>query len=358
MNNVDDKIKNVYYMLCYVFRSETLEKKNESILETETFDNIYNLFAEILYILVKKQLKQGLMKEYINLEEEMRLVKGKINLTKTINKNVKSVVVCEYDDYNVNSYVNRIIKASIFWLIKSNKIGVNMKSKLKKILLYFSDVELMEPKSIRWDQIKYNRNNLSYKFIIHLCYLILNKLLVSNTAGKYSFNEFLDDQSMNDLYERFVREYYKKHFKQFKTSAKKSRWDDIAGYSNDYLPELRTDITLEYDDRMLIIDTKFYSEVLRSGYMSNSRVVSRDNFNQIFVYVDRQDPQKTGRVLGMLLYAQTVNEGPINFITNVGHIIVIQTLDMNSEWGEIDHSLKELGIKFINNDFIQNEVDA
>jgi len=354
MINLDNKIKNVYYMLCYVFRSETLEKKNESYLDVEVFDNIYNLFSEILFVLVKKQIKQGLTKEYIDIEEEMSLVKGKINLTKTITNNFreKGKIICDFDDYNVNSYMNRIIKSSMFWLIKSNKISDGIKSKLKKILLYFGDVELLEPKSIRWDQIRYNRNNLSYKFIIHLCYLILNRLLISNNTGNYSFKEFLDNQSMNLLYEQFIREYYKKHYKKLKAKAMKSRWEDITGYSNEYLPELRTDITLEYEGRKLIIDAKFYSEILKSGYMSYSKIISPNHINQIIVYVYNQDPDKTGNVTGMLLYAQTVQEKPINIITNPNnHKIVIQTLDMNSDWKHIEETLDEIAIKFINNDF-------
>ena len=49
--------KNVYYMLSYAFRA--LNQKEYGKVETETFENIADLFAEILSIGINKQIKQG-----------------------------------------------------------------------------------------------------------------------------------------------------------------------------------------------------------------------------------------------------------------------------------------------------------
>ena len=47
--------KNVYYMLSYAFRA--LNQKEYGKVETETFENIADLFAEILSIGINKQIK-------------------------------------------------------------------------------------------------------------------------------------------------------------------------------------------------------------------------------------------------------------------------------------------------------------
>ena len=51
-------------MLSYAFK--VLQQTNYEEVESESFDNIYDLFAEILTKGLNKQLKQGLYKEYID----------------------------------------------------------------------------------------------------------------------------------------------------------------------------------------------------------------------------------------------------------------------------------------------------
>ena len=62
-------IRNIYYMLTYAFQE--LRKNNYDDIAKEDFEQILELFAEILYKGVSMQLKQGLYKEYVNCHEIM-----------------------------------------------------------------------------------------------------------------------------------------------------------------------------------------------------------------------------------------------------------------------------------------------
>ena len=167
MINVDNKVKNIYYMLCYSFYGEQLNEKDESSLGEEAFENIYNLFSLLLCLILKKQIKKGLHKEYINVDDELSTIRGKIDLNKTINNNslVRKKIYCDFDEYSENCLLNQIIKTTMFYLLKSNKIGSTIKDEIKRLLNYFSNVEVIDIKSIKWDQVKFNRNNLSYKYL-------------------------------------------------------------------------------------------------------------------------------------------------------------------------------------------------
>ena len=57
-------IKNIYYMLCYAWEN-ILRQQDESHLDTEAFDNIYNLLSFILIREVSKIIKGGFVKGYI-----------------------------------------------------------------------------------------------------------------------------------------------------------------------------------------------------------------------------------------------------------------------------------------------------
>lgn len=341
MINVDNKVKNIYYMLCYSFYGEQLNEKDEAELGSEAFDNIYNLFSLLLCLILKKQVKKGLHREYVSTTDEIGTIKGRININQTINNNslVKKRITCDFDEYNENCLLNKVIKTTLFYLIKSNKIGLETKDALKKLFNYFSKLDLIEIKSIKWDQIKFNRNNMSYKYVVDLCKLILNGLIVSDKSGKNKFKEFLDDTRISAIYESFIKAYFRKHYPELNACSKKLYLTNKPLTS--FIPMMKTDITLEYEDRMLIIDAKFYNKILRENYVNpRCKTVSSNNLYQILTYVDNQDPMKTGNVYGMLLYAQTIDEPSVSLLDILNqHKIIVKTLDMNEDWADIKYRL-------------------
>ena len=351
MINVDNKVKNIYYMLCYSFYGEQLNEKDESSLGEEAFENIYNLFSLLLCLILKKQIKKGLHKEYINVDDELSTIRGKIDLNKTINNNslVRKKIYCDFDEYSENCLLNQIIKTTMFYLLKSNKIGSTTKDEIKRLLNYFSNVDVIDIKSIKWDQVKFNRNNLSYKYVVDLCRLILKGLIVSDKNGNNKFKEFLDDTRISAIYENFIKAYYRKHYPELNASSKKLYLNDKPML--DFIPMMKTDITIEFEDRMLIIDAKFYNKILRENYLNaRCRTISSNNLYQIMAYVDNQDPYKTGNVSGMLLYAQTVNEPTIDIKQQLNmHTIIVKTLDLNESWENIKTQLNNIAICFKNN---------
>ena len=353
MINVDNKVKNIYYMLCYSFYGQLLNKKDETCLGEEAFENIYNLFSMLLCMILNKQLKKGLYKEYINNEDELSTVCGKININQTLKNNliVRKKVYCEFDDFSENCLMNQIIKTTLFYLLKSNKIGNDTKENIEKIIKYFDGVDIIDVKSIKWNQARYTRNNMSYKFVVDLCKLILNGLIVSDKKGNNKFMEFLDDTRVSAIYENFIKAYYRKHYPELNASSKKLYLNDKPMLN--FIPMMKTDITLEYNNKMLIIDAKFYNKILRNHYLnSKCKTVSSSNLYQIMAYVDNQDPYKEGNVYGMLLYAQTVNEPAIMFKQELNkHIIMVRTLDMNNSWENIQFTLNDIATKFKNDSF-------
>lgn len=353
MIKIDNKVRNIYYMLCYSFYGEKLNEKESSELGSEAFENIYNLFSLLLCLLLKKQVKKGLYKDYNYISDDINLIKGKININETISRGLlsKKRVVCEFDEYNENCLLNQVIKTTIYYLLKSNKIGISVKEKLKKMSVYFNSVDLLEIRNIKWGHIRFNRNNISYKYIVDLCKLILNGLIVSDKKGNNKYKEFLDDVKISMLYENFIKSYYRKHYPELNASSKKLYLTDkpIA----DFIPMMKTDITLEYNEKMLIIDAKFYNKILKENYINiKCKTISNNNLYQIIAYVDNQDPYKTGNVYGMLLYAQTVDEPSISITQNLNkHKIMVRTLDLNETWELIKQRLNNIAELFKTDNF-------
>lgn len=340
-------IKNIYYMLSYAF--QMLNEQGYKNLATEDFDNAGDLCAAILIRGISYQLKRGLGREYISETDTISAIRGKIEITESIKNQsmIRSQMVCTYDEFSVNSPLNQIIKSTVMLLLKAD-ISKARKKELRKLMVYFDDVSVIDVRSINWS-INYNRNNQTYRLLITVCYLVVKGLLQSKSDGPVKMMDFLDEQRMCRLYEKFILEYYKKHYPQIRTAASQIDWalDDGIGTM---LPTMQSDIMLSYQkgeiDKTLIIDAKYYAHTTQIQY--DVHTLHSNNLYQIFTYV-KNKATKGGEVSGMLLYAKTDEEiYPNNEYKMSGNKITVRTLDLNCEFENIAAQLDEIAQKHFN----------
>ena len=231
-------VQNVYYMLSYAFR--VLNEQGYKSIKTEEFHNVAELCTSILTKGVKQQLKRGLGQEYISETEALSSPRGKIDVTASI-KNLSMIrgeLVCTYDEFSVNSYMNRIIKSTLLLLLKA-KISSSRKKEIKKLLVFFGEVETLDIHTINWF-IRFNRNNQSYRMLMAVCELVIKGLLQTQSDGSKRMMDFLDDQKMHHLYEKFILEYYNTEYKHLKVKASASMMDwQVDDGFRDLLPKMK-----------------------------------------------------------------------------------------------------------------------
>lgn len=334
-------IQNIYYMLSYSF--SVLNEQGYKSITTEKFDNIAELMAAILVKGIATQLKRGLQKEYIGRTEELSLLRGKIDVSESVKTQtmLKSQMVCSYDEFSVNGLMNRILKSTVYLLLKSD-ISAKRKKELKKLMVFFADVELIDLNIINWN-IQYNRTNQTYQMMISICYLVVKGLLQTNSYGNTKLMDFIDEQRMCYLYEKFILQYYKKEFPQLSVNASRISWQLDNG-EDTLLPIMQSDISLQKDNTVLIIDAKYYSHTTQVKYDKHS--LHSNNLYQIFTYVKNKDyelRQQKHEVSGMLLYAKTDDDiQPNNVYQMSGNQISVKTLDLNLPFSDISRQLNDI----------------
>lgn len=334
-------IKNIYYMLSYAF--QMLNEQGYKNLATEDFENVGDLCAAILIRGISYQLKRGLGREYISETDTISSIRGKIEITESIKNQsmIRSQMVCTYDEFSVNSPLNQIIKSTVMLLLKAD-ISKSRKKELRKLMVYFDDVSVVDVRSINWS-INYNRNNQTYRLLVTICYLVVKGLLQSKSDGSVKMMDFLDEQRMCRLYEKFILEYYKKHYPQIRTSASQIDWALDDGIDT-MLPTMQSDIMLSYQKgdiyQTLIIDAKYYSHTTQVQY--DVHTLHSNNMYQIFTYV-KNKAVKGGEVSGMLLYAKTDEEiFPNNEYQMSGNKVVVRALDLNCGFVDIETQLNNI----------------
>lgn len=342
-------IKNVYYMLSYAY--QTLQKQDAVNIEGEEFENIYDLFAAILAKGIANQIKKGLNKEYIENAGELSTLRGKIDITNSIKQQTirNRRLVCIYDEFSENSYMNRILKSVAYSLIIKDDVKKSSKDALKKTMLSFSEVERIELSAINWSSLRYHRNNATYQMLMNICFLTVQRLLMTTERGTIKMASFLDEQQMHRLYEKFILEYYKKHFPEYKPASKQIPWD-VAG-NIDLLPVMQSDIMLTDGEKYLIIDAKYYSKVFQKQF--DKQTLHSNNLYQIFTYVKNQDKCNSGKVSGMLLYAKTDEGISPDVEYKMGqNAIEVKTLDLGIEFSKIAEQLNAIILKYFNTDHV------
>ena len=177
--------------------------------------------------------------------------------------------------------------------------------------------------------------------LVNVCRFLLDGLLI-NTSGGYKMREWLTDEAMSSLYERFLLEYYRRHHPHFNARSARIDWDMPEIPLN--MPEMRSDVYLTYRGRTLIIDAKFYSRTMSEHF--GKKTYHSHNLYQIYTYVKNEDKAKDGSVSGMLLYAKTDEDvTPDNDSVIGGNGISVKTLDLSRDFTAIRTQLEKVAAR-------------
>lgn len=339
----DIRIKNIYYMLSYAF--QTLRQTGIEDVASEKFDHVHDLFAAILIRGVGAQVKRGLHRDYVLSEEALPRLRGRISVAETIKQQTQSQgrLVCSYEESSPDSPHDQVLKSVMLLLLCHGSVKPENKRALRRLLLYFADVTETAPVDIRWDALKYHRNNASYRMLLGICRLVVKGLLLTTESGTQRLATWLQDEEMHRLYEKFVLSYYVRHHPEFSPKASFIDWDIADGERNKFLPVMKTDITMHSGDRRLIIDTKYYTHTMQSNPLYGGSTFISHNLYQIYTYVKNSDRGATGNVAGVLLYAKT-DEAifPDEDMVIGGNRISVKALDLSLDWHAITDQLEAL----------------
>lgn len=345
MTNNAILIKNIYYMLSYAFRV-LRQKQYEDRVKGEAFDNVQDLFAEIIFLGVSGQLKQGLYREYICKPTELHTLRGKLNLPETFRhraRNDRQTLVCEPDELSEDNTLNQIIKTTMLNLAHDPRVQSQHRDQLRSTLRFFKSIHVIHLSSVNWNTFQFQRHNQTYEMLINICHFVFTETLLSHESGNRKTRHFSDD-NMARLYEKFILEYYRREYPCFSVSAKEIAWDLDPNFPRcniKYLPKMQSDITIKQNKHTLIIDAKFYTHMMQQQF--DKYTLNSGNLYQIFTYVKNEDKNHAGNVSGLLLYAKS-NEDAVptaNFSVG-GNRISVDVLDLNQDFSFIKQKLDSI----------------
>lgn len=351
-------IRNIFYMLAYATGTSGNDVRSslDSILSTystEEFSSYLDLIAALLVNTVDAQRLRGFERVYFPVIDELSFIKGKVNIRESMLRRARGSLrlTCSFEELSVNTYMNRIIKTTMVHLLRFPELAAEMRRRLILSLILLDNVGEIDPRVIDWNRLRFSRLNQSYRLIMPLCQMILEKKVpIVGQDGNSFFPNLFSKQRLSSLFEHFVLAYFKKHYPALRP---RSRYVDYGiEQTLDILPKLKADIVLQGNEETLIIDTKCYGKILQTN--CDKEILSPEHRNQILSYVlhldaeqcdafDAQDNQERLPVSGMLLYAQTSLDGKIDKSwAELGHVFRVSTLDLSVDFQQIANQLDSI----------------
>ncbi|CAM3997031.1 5-methylcytosine-specific restriction endonuclease system specificity protein McrC [Cohnella lubricantis] len=335
-------IRNIYYMLCYAWNR--LEERHQQPVDQEEAQSIYDLLARVLVVQVSAMIKKGMYKEYMPFNEESSTLRGKLDFPSSVRalSHLRGKMFIHYDELSNNLIHNRIVKSTIHYLLRNQNLNSSLKEQLMVLYSHFQEVSLMRLEEAVFQKAGIHRHNRHYGFVLQICKLIFQGLLINEENGTNRFSDFeRDHYRMAELFESFVRNFYGKEIPGYRVSREIIRWDEESGENDGYLPKMETDISLENEHVKWIIDTKYSYQTLAAGRFDTDKLKSA-NLYQLYSYLRNSEKRYVNKPLkGALLYPWVDHSLSLKYRLS-GHEVRVYTVDLSQSWKVIHERLLEV----------------
>jgi 5-methylcytosine-specific restriction enzyme subunit McrC len=336
-------VRNVYYLLCYAW-NHIREAELVDVSEQQ-FSRMSDLLGHVLATAAARLVSRGLDRNYVPEEGLVSGIKGKLDLARTIRRNTMTTgrTICRYDEFQHDILPNQILKATLRLLLGLPDIDPRIRDRLRGVHLHLVGVSEIRLAREHFNRVQIHRNNRLYHFVLHICRLIFDSVLVDEKSGRSRFHNFLEDEaSMGRVFEDFVFNFYQREQADDAVSRPHIHWHGKQGSKKDLqqLPIMRTDVVLRNAKRTLVLDTKYYAKALLKGQFGTEKVRSGHLF-QIFSYLDNLGPLEHVPMEGLLLYPVTKKGFHLDYRLR-GYRIRVATLDLGQSWEGIHADLLAL----------------
>ena len=273
---------------------------------------LIRLFCGKLFILVHR----GLPRRYVNLEDELHALRGRLDLKRQFTKLAASpqLLACRYEELSVDISINQILKAAVQRLRSISRAPENQR-RLIELELAFASVATIPANDLPFQSVVLDRTNSDWHDVLRLAQLLLgNRFQTTSMGNDRGFSLLFE---MNTLFEKFLGRVVQRSLRERSLSV------TLQGPHSFALCELNSDVRRfmtkpdivihSAEKPVMIIDTKW--KRLRGSIDDPRQGISQVDVYQMMAYGQIYDVERL-----MLLYPHHRELDPIG-VQNT-HLIV------------------------------------
>ncbi len=338
-------IRNLFYLLSYVWDVDW--EMEWSAIDADKSGDVLNLLTKILTISTDRIIRRGLDRGYKDVSEEMFGVRGRINIASTIKRNglANARLTCNFEELDYSVLHNQIIKTTLVNLSRAEGLDKNLHEEVLDLTHRLKAVNSIELCQNIFSKVRFHSNIRNYRLPVAVSKLIYDQLIPSQETGKYHFVNIAEEK-LHTIFEKFVFKYYEKHLNQTIYAGIKRdalSWQDTNFEEgiDDFLPVMKTDVSLFNDLSKLVIECKFYESALQSRKIDGKDLKETfisNHLYQLFAYLKNLEIKDNKAISGLILYPE--NGKKISSIYNMhGHKVSIKTIDLDVNPQEINDAM-------------------
>lgn len=283
--------RRVFLQMLSCFQQSQAKTFQEAALSTKENFPILEAYISRYLSEVELLLMDGLKKNYFQVEENQKFLKGKLLINKQISKNCvdKTRFAVRYSKYIEDIPQNRIIVSTLYKLSKTSQSSVNV-GRSYSLLSAFSDIP--PSSNVESDlllSLRSNRLFSNYENLLQWSSQFLLNKGFTTFSGNHVNQSLLF--SAEKLFESFIAHLFKKYAKDYAVSSQHSKYFLVDKYGDTEHGKfrLRPDIVVESKDSKsfadydtIIIDTKWKN--LDSSAPDKNYLIDIKDMYQLYAY--------------------------------------------------------------------------
>lgn len=345
MNDRRIPIANIYYLLCYAW-DHVEERDVVRLDELEEFERVHDLLGKVLAQGIFRLIRRGIDCGYREVREDLAGIRGKIAIGETAKRALRAYgrVVCDFEELSQDVLHNRILRSTLERLLRLSNLDSGVYAEVKSANTKLNDVRVVRLSRRLFRQVQLDRNRRYYRFLLSICELIHEQLLVDEITGEVTFIEFKESR-MEKLYENFIIEFYRREQDSYRVNqhGRTISWsvEGTTDHNRTILPRMEADVILDAPHRRIIMDAKYYRKAFAERF--GVKKLHSNNLYQLLAYLrNREATEKSGpRHEGILLYP-TVDEPVEANVCLEGFWIRARSIDLAQNWRNIHRDMLKL----------------
>ncbi len=304
----------------------------ESVLDQRTFSYLEeaalpDALAWALASAAERAFTGGLLHGYRVAEESLYTVRGRIRYEDQIRLRPKRVLPLEvrYDDFTDDIIPNQLIKAAAYRLGGMHISSSAVRVRLGGVAGTLENVSLVDFPPRNVPEVRFDRLNEHYRYVVGLSRLILLHSLFEAHRGQVRANGFLID--MDSLFQQFVTKALREAVRGMEHTFCEKQIDSLdtgGGIS------LRPDLTW-WDSGIC----RFVGDVKYKNL--TGRPIPNSDLYQLLAYVNALDLPG-----GLLIYAKDEVKVTTFEVRHSGKCLRVATLDLSVPMDGIQSKIREL----------------
>ena len=281
--------KKVFLKMLSKLKNSPFLNISSAHLKTSSSFPLLEVFIENYIAEIKKIIRGGLKSQYIDKQENLNFLKGKIvnSLNIKHNHSNKAKFYCTFDEFSDNMVYNQLIKTTLLKLNRISKSHYNRTSILQ-LLHHFDPIKESTDLILDFRKVSgSNRLYLNYKQAISWSEVFLMNKSFTNFSGNSKNMAILFP--MERIFEDYVGYLMKTYADGHEIKTQDKSYYLVSNHKDKNKFRLKPDIvaTNEINNEQLIFDTKW--KLLDESKEKKNYNISQSDMYQLYAYGKKYD---------------------------------------------------------------------